>query len=67
MTARVIKPCPFCGANATGVEYWDDPNCDQWRITCSRCPADMQLPVSAKSSEHEQDKLELIDCWNKRT
>ena len=66
-----IKPCPFCGAEARGVVYWDDPNCDQWRISCSICPADMQLPVGAHKKDVRADawkneQNELIEAWNRR-
>ena len=49
---RELKPCPFCGGEATHGKYWHG-----WIVICSECGC---KSVYAFSPE------EAIDAWNRR-
>ncbi len=53
-----LKPCPFCGSEATIVEmdeswYWE------WEVYCPECHATFR--------EHFETKAEATEAWNRRT
>lgn len=55
MSARELKPCPFCGGDATQDIYSGNPT-----IFCSACPALMGGEESNETFE------ELAAAWNRR-
>ena len=53
---REVKPCPFCGGEATIYYDIDDPA--GYNVTCMRCR--METP-------HFDYSEKAVDFWNKRT
>ena len=51
-----LKPCPFCGGKAE-IEKIGFPY-DEFSISCNECPAMME--------DLFEDKIKLIEAWNKR-
>lgn len=58
-----LKPCPFCGGNATLVEYWfkGTANVKHYFVQCKKCGV-------RKDNHHNgyNARTKAIDDWNKR-
>lgn len=56
---ETLKPCPFCGGNASRQDLTDDDNAGGSCITCDSC--------GASSPVHFDRKENLYDSWNRRS
>lgn len=68
-----IKPCPFCGGNATVVSKLIKRKVYMW-VSCANCGAssamvlypEMAVPKRLTDSQKEMFEKPLLDMWNRR-
>lgn len=53
-----LKPCPFCGGEATVfIKDWDN-RADEYKIVCMKC--------GVQQEEFRHEKAKAIEAWNRR-
>lgn len=66
MTAPELKPCPFCGGNASyNVTSDEGQQNDYDTVGCSACPAEMRI-ILHWADDDGKNKADLLSAWNRR-
>lgn len=70
---NTIKPCPFCGGNATVISKLMKGKVYMW-VSCANCGAgsaiasypETAVPKRLTDSQKEMFEKPLLDMWNRR-
>lgn len=64
-----LKICPFCGGSPKIERFMcPDGRCHyfDWRISCTSCPANMQIAADNYYGRDYYTEEEAIEFWNRR-
>ena len=65
-----LKPCPFCGGNASikkvAYSYGMDGSYYEWHIGCTRCSANIEIAADNFYGRKSYTEEEAAAKWNRR-